>query len=57
MQRTTSHEHDDSKIKEDAEINVVEHEPQVDIDQEFLAAPKRIRFYRGVFFQMILFGA
>lgn len=28
-----------------------------DIDYEYLAKPKRVRFYRSVLLQMILFGA
>ena len=28
-----------------------------DIDQEYLTAPKRTKFFRGVLFQMVLFGA
>jgi hypothetical protein len=31
--------------------------PARDIDHEYLSAPKHIKFYRGVLFQMVLFGA
>ena len=51
--------HDDKEKNLD-KTEVADVEPErieEDIDHNFLVAPKRVKFYRGVFFQMILFGA
>ena len=58
--RDHDHELDLDKEKQAATTQVAGVEPEIvnsDIDHEYLNAPKKVRFFRGVFLQMILFGA
>ena len=57
-------QHDDKQDYKEPEVIVgtvdVEYEEEqapLDVDEEYLSAPKGIKFYRSVLFQMILFGA
>jgi hypothetical protein len=64
MSTPHTHEHDQEvdfdKEKQAGITQVTDAQPEIinsDIDHEYLKASKKVKFFRGVFLQMILFGA
>lgn len=66
MTSTQPQYHKEDDLSKDASTVVgLQHVPvdngessaHMEVDHEYLNAPKKTKFYRGVLFQMILFGA
>jgi hypothetical protein len=65
MTSTQPHHHKDDLSKDNEAVVGLQDVPvdtgytsgHMEIDEEYLASPKKVQFFRGVLWQMILFGA